>query len=92
MLIWERNVDKEALLQEAQEVAMIAEPNFKYMTPQEYLDWENTQEMKHEYIDGEVLAMTGGTIPHNLISGNLYALLKSHHANGNCRPTAKAKF
>jgi Uma2 family endonuclease len=64
---------------------MIAEPNFKYMTPQEYLEWEATQEIKHEYIDGEVFAMTGGTIPHNLIGGNLYTLLKSHLRGKGCR-------
>ncbi len=64
---------------------MIAEPNFKYRTPQEYLDWEATQEIKYEYIDGEVFAMTGGTIPHNLISGNLYALLKNHLRGKACR-------
>ena len=64
---------------------MIADPNFKYMTPQEYLEWEAIQEMKHEYIDGEVFAMTGGTVPHNLISGNLYALLKSHLRGKACR-------
>ena len=50
---------------------MIAEPKFNYMTAQEYLDWEATQELRHDYIDGEVFAMTGGTIPHNLISLNL---------------------
>ncbi len=64
---------------------MIAEPHFTYMTPQEYLEWETTQDLKHEYIDGEVLAMTGGTIPHNLVAGNLYALLKSHLRGKGCR-------
>lgn len=64
---------------------MIAEPHFNYMTPQEYLEWEATQEFKHEYVDGEVFAMTGGTIPHNLVGGNLYALLKSHLRGKGCR-------
>lgn len=64
---------------------MIAEPQFNRMTPQEYLDWEATQELKHEYVDGEVFAMTGGTIPHNLVSGNVYALLKSHLRGKSCR-------
>ncbi|GAB4155061.1 MAG: Uma2 family endonuclease [Cyanobacteria bacterium J069] len=64
---------------------MIAEPQFHRRSPQEYLDWEATQDVKHEYLDGEVFAMTGGTIAHNLISGNFYALLKSHLRGKGCR-------
>ena len=64
---------------------MIALPHFTYRTPQEYLDWEAQQEFKHEYLDGEVYAMTGGSIPHNLISLNLASLLKSHLNGKGCR-------
>jgi Uma2 family endonuclease len=64
---------------------MIAEPQPHRLSPQEYLDWEATQDIKHEYLDGEVFAMTGGTIAHNLISGNFYALLKSHLRGKGCR-------
>jgi Uma2 family endonuclease len=54
---------------------MIANPQFLYMTPQEYLEWEKNQELRHEYIDGEVFAMTGGTKPHNRIAFNLATAL-----------------
>jgi Uma2 family endonuclease len=64
---------------------MIAKLHFTYISPQEYLEWEATQELKHEYVDGEVFAMTGGTIPHNLVAGNLYALLKNHLRGKGCR-------
>ncbi|MFQ3618900.1 MAG: Uma2 family endonuclease [Cyanobacteriota bacterium] len=64
---------------------MIAEPQPHRLSPQEYLAWEATQDIKHEYLDGEVFAMTGGTIAHNLISGNFYALLKSHLRGKGCR-------
>ncbi|WP_448605070.1 Uma2 family endonuclease [Thermoleptolyngbya sp.] len=64
---------------------MVAEPQSHRLSPQEYLDWEATQDIKHEYLDGEVFAMTGGTIAHNLISGNFYALLKSHLRGKGCR-------
>ncbi|MDY7014106.1 MAG: Uma2 family endonuclease [Cyanobacteriota bacterium] len=50
---------------------MIASPQFQPMTPKEYLEWEPTQELRYEYIDGEVFAMTGGTKPHNRIALNL---------------------
>jgi len=64
---------------------MVAEPQSRRLSPQEYLDWEATQDIKHEYLDGEAFAMTGGTIAHNLISGNFYALLKSHLRGKGCR-------
>jgi Uma2 family endonuclease len=64
---------------------MIAEPRFNRMTVQEYLDWEANQELKHEYIDGEVFAMTGGTIPHNLIALNLASTLRAFLRGKDCR-------
>lgn len=49
------------------------------MTVAEYLEWEERQECKHEYIDGEIIEMTGGTLKHTRIKSNigglLYALL-----------------
>ncbi len=55
------------------------------MSPQDYLNWEATQEIKHAYVDGDVFAMTGGTVAHNLIAGNLFALLKAHLRGKGCR-------
>lgn len=50
---------------------MIAQPDIpSHLTPQEYLDWEAQQEYRYEYIDGEIIAMMGGTIPHNEIVHN----------------------
>jgi Uma2 family endonuclease len=57
---------------------MIARLNFTPMAPQEYLEWESTQDIKHAYVNGEVFAMTGGTIPHNQIALNLASALKAH--------------
>ncbi|AFY99618.1 Uma2 family endonuclease [Calothrix sp. PCC 6303] len=63
---------------------MVANPQFSYMSPQEYLEWEKTQELRHEYIDGEVFAMTGGTKPHNRIAGNLFTKLDDFLAEKGC--------
>ena len=41
---------------------MIAHPQPQLVTPQEYLEREVQQPLKYEYINGEVIAMTGGTI------------------------------
>jgi Uma2 family endonuclease len=64
---------------------MIASPDQKYMTPQEYLEWEEHQEVKYEYVNGEVFAMTGGTIPHNVVAVNLTTALRNHLRGGSCR-------
>ncbi|MEH2322534.1 MAG: Uma2 family endonuclease [Nostoc sp.] len=47
----------------------------RYYTPEEYLELEEAAEYKSEYIDGEIIPMAGGTINHNRIAGNFYAVL-----------------
>lgn len=42
---------------------MIAIPKPHRMTVEAYLDWEPLQELRYEFVDGEVLAMTGGRCP-----------------------------
>ena len=37
------------------------------MTEAEYLEFERASEFKHEYICGEVFAMTGASEAHNLM-------------------------
>jgi Uma2 family endonuclease len=64
---------------------MVANPDKKYMIPQEYLEWEECQEIKYEYVNGEVFAMTGGTIPHNDIAINLTTALKNYLRGSRCR-------
>jgi Uma2 family endonuclease len=46
-------------------------------TPEEYLAIDRMAEFKSEYIDGEIVAMTGGSRPHNIIVWNLSAMLRS---------------
>ncbi|MDM9382486.1 Uma2 family endonuclease [Chlorogloeopsis sp. ULAP01] len=48
----------------------------RYYTPEEYLALEETAHYKSEYRDGEIVPMTGGSINHNRIAGNVYAYLK----------------
>ncbi|MBD2269886.1 Uma2 family endonuclease [Anabaena sp. FACHB-1391] len=55
------------------------------MTIEEYLAWELNQDIRYEYINGEVFAMTGGTIPHNDIALNLYTSLRPHLRPRGCR-------
>jgi len=65
---------------------MIAIPQTpQKMTVEEYIEWEAQQEIRHEYVNGEVFAMTGGTIPHNDISLNFYTALHPHLRSRGCR-------
>lgn len=43
---------------------------------EDYLAAEEQSEIRHEYIDGELYAMTGASDRHGLIVGNLYAFLR----------------
>ncbi|MYA70781.1 Uma2 family endonuclease [Candidatus Poribacteria bacterium] len=41
-----------------------------YLTPIEYLNWERKAVTKHEYLDGEIVAMSGASNAHNIITMN----------------------
>jgi len=56
---------------------MIATPQPQWMSVTQYLEWEAKQQIRHEYLNGQVYAMTGGTIPHNDIALNLATALKT---------------
>jgi Uma2 family endonuclease len=42
-----------------------------YVTPEEYLALERAAETKSEYLDGEIIGMTGASRRHSLITANL---------------------
>lgn len=64
---------------------MITNPQPQKMSIEQYLDWEPLQDYRYEYVNGEVFAMTGGTIPHNDIALNLYRALYPHLRPRGCR-------
>ena len=49
---------------------MIAQTQQKTYTPEEYLALEEAADQRHEYIDGEIIPMAGGTTNHNKIALN----------------------
>lgn len=58
-----------------------AKENMTIFTPKEYFVWEEEQPEKHELINGQVYAMTGGSVNHGRIALRLAALL-DHHLDG----------
>ena len=51
----------------------------------DYLESELVSEIKHEYINGKMFAMPDVNRKHNLITGNLLALLYNHLRGTPCR-------
>jgi Uma2 family endonuclease len=59
--------------------------NTPRFTPEEYFVWEEQQLHRHELIDGEVYAMTGGTVNHSRIGLKFGALLDNHLSGSKCQ-------
>lgn len=55
------------------------------LTRAEFVDWENRQADKHEFVAGEVFAMVGARRIHVTVTGNCFARLKDHLRGGPCR-------
>jgi Uma2 family endonuclease len=59
--------------------------NPQYVSPEEYLARERSAETKSEYVDGEIVAMSGASERHVLIVSNLVAALVSRLRERPCR-------
>lgn len=57
-----------------------------YLTPEDFLLGENGAPHKHEYLNGVVYAMAGGTIRHARIAGNILTGLSQRLRGQNCQP------
>src|SRR3954469_24330008 len=55
------------------------------MTLDDYLRFEATADVRHEYRDGVVVAMAGGTYNHSLITSNVSGELRSRLKGKDCR-------
>ncbi len=68
----------------------IKEPAIAYSkkkyTIEEYLEMENAATEKHEYYQGEIFAMSGPKVPHNIITSNLQSYLGQKLRGKSCRP------
>lgn len=63
---------------------MTASKSHAYFTPEEYLDIERISLIKHEYLDGQIVAMAGASKAHVIITGNLSALILNHLRGTGC--------
>ncbi len=58
----------------------------KILTVEEYLQFEKAATSKHEYCAGEVFAMAGAGLVHNIIFSNLFREISSQLKGTKCRP------
>lgn len=64
---------------------MSAEPPVRYMTVEEYLEFEESSTEKHEFIGGVIYAMAGADFPHNQIFSNSLIAIGSYLRDKSCR-------
>ncbi len=60
-------------------------PKYNFISPDEYLAMERATEERNEYYDGLVLAMSGGSMEHNLIDRNLVGILYGFLKDKECQ-------
>ena len=63
---------------------MALSKSYAYFTPEEYLEIERMSPIKHEYLQGQIVAMAGASKAHVIITGNLSALLVNHLRGKGC--------
>lgn len=68
----------------------VREPALAYgkqkFTIEEYLTLENNATEKHEYYQGEIFAMSGTKLPHNIVFKNLFGELAVKLKGKSCQP------
>lgn len=55
------------------------------MSVAEYLAFEETSAVRHEFVGGEVHAMSGASLAHNKITGNIFAHFHARLRGGPCQ-------
>ncbi len=55
------------------------------MSAEEFLNWEEKQPEKHEFILGEIFAMAGVTRQHATVAGNVFSSIMQHLRGTPCR-------
>ena len=70
----------------------MANPQRKPMTLEAYLDFEERQPERYEFVDGDVFLMAGSTLAHDTIRLRIAAVLLAKLAGRPCRPHLDVKL
>lgn len=79
------NDDDEKDEKELDKVEEAAPKYGSLLTLQEFLEWEEGEEEKHEYVDGEIFTMQGAAIDHNQIFSNLMEIIPGYLKDRKCK-------
>lgn len=66
---------------------MSLKPSTRYSVD-EYLTLERSTEVRHDFLDGEVFAMTGASYAHNVVVANIVGELRNQLRSGPCTVVA----
>lgn len=50
-------------------------PKYNYVSPEDYLKMERSSQEKHQYYKGEIYAMSGASLRHNIIAKNINGIV-----------------
>ncbi|MDE0089581.1 MAG: Uma2 family endonuclease [Candidatus Poribacteria bacterium] len=59
-----------------------------YLTPEEYISFERKATIKHEYLKGQIIAMSGASFAHNFITLDTATQLNIQLMGGDCQVAA----
>ena len=62
----------------------------RYLSVDEYLQSEEGSPIRHEYVAGQIFAMSGGTLRHKAISDNLLVSFSNHLRGSPCRAVSSS--
>lgn len=65
---------------------MALDPAYRKITADEFLNMDFGSDRKFELADGVIVSMTGGTVGHAWVKGNIFAWLRANLRGGPCRP------
>jgi Uma2 family endonuclease len=66
-----------------------AAPKYNLLSPKEYLEIDRASDEKHEYFDGQVIAMSGASLKHGKVAMNLASKLHSFLEDKECNVLAE---
>ena len=58
---------------------------FLHISSDEYLAMEAKSSVRHELVSGQMFAMAGASEAHNVIAGNIFAILRARLRGTGCR-------
>lgn len=66
---------------------MLSATEVAHFSWEAHLEWEKSNDTKHEYLNGELFALAGAKDAHVTVSGDLFALLHGHLRGGHAVST-----